>query len=78
MKEVATIFTLVIFIVSLMPISIAQDLTDARKVPEDLEKVRLTDQDILKPTLTATRSTQFGQFVALAPHDSLLVEVYHI
>jgi len=41
MKKIATIFTLAIFLISLMPISIAQDRTDEEKRLDDLEKDRL-------------------------------------
>jgi len=41
MRKIAAIFTLLIFLISLIPISIAQDLTDAQKEANDLEKDRL-------------------------------------
>ncbi|MCH8328989.1 MAG: hypothetical protein IIB81_01190, partial [Nanoarchaeota archaeon] len=62
MKKGGAIFILFIFLISLIPISIAQDttvakvLTDDQKETEELEKDRLKAvEDTPKPTLTATK-----------------------
>ena len=41
MNKIATIFTLAVFLISIMPISIAQDLTDEQKRLSDLREDRL-------------------------------------
>ena len=71
MKKKGAIFVLMIFLISLIPISIAQDLTDNQKEAEELEKDRLkAAEDLQKENAELMSVSTDTAFVHKAWHDT--------